>query len=172
MIQCLKMFQGKSAVSPTDLFTLAPSLGRETISLTCAIPALIQMSGNNLLLCDVLTPGTRSRNMYPSCQGISKAALKALEKFQSLAWLCTNFKSELKGRKGKSLLTEAIENRLRQLQEAVQKNTELFVSSAKTHEQTVKNHTTMIEKSMKSLEAQTSKQSKVLELTAQHHKAS
>ena len=58
---------------------------------TCGEPV---QAGDAGVLCD------RCHNWFhPSCQGIPKPAMRALERYESLSWLCVTCKSELKTRK-------------------------------------------------------------------------
>ena len=58
MIQCWKMFHGKCAVAPTDLFSLAPSQVCVAIDIRFAIPDLALMSDKDTSLCAAFGYGT------------------------------------------------------------------------------------------------------------------
>ena len=109
---------------------------------------------------------------HASCQGIPKAAIKALERFDSLAWLCANCKSDLKGKKPKPPSMSSLLNKLGQLEEAVQKNSEMIVNAVQAHDKSVKDHSSQMEKSLKSFEEHASNQIKSLEKSALQYKSS
>ena len=69
---------------------------------------------------------------HAACQGISKPAIKAikeLDKFESLAWLCVNCKAELKNRKARPPMLMFLEGKFSELEKAVRSHLEQVSNS-------------------------------------------
>ena len=66
---------------------------------------------------------------HATCQGISKQAIKALERFDTLAWLCENCKSDLKKRKECAPLLGALKNRFDGLEEACSADIRMWLTA-------------------------------------------
>ena len=135
---------------------------------------------------------------HAACQGIPKPAVKALEKYESLAWLCVKCKADLDSKKKhvhysslenkldqleetvrkhtelvvKAVHYSSLENKLDQLEETVRKHTELVVKAVQVHEQAAKDHSLQVERSLDTYGKQVKEQTKAIELSIQQHKLS
>ena len=109
---------------------------------------------------------------HAACQGTPKVAIRALERHDSLAWLCTDCKSDLKKRKEFPLPLASLESKVVQLGEMIQRHSELAERSAETLEQTMRDHAVQVEKSLQAFEKRAREQVKAVEMTASKEIAS
>ena len=111
---------------------------------------------------------------HTACQGIPKPAVKALEKFECLAWLCTRCKSDLKDKHKRTLprQNEYLELTINQLEKMLQTHMELVSSSVQAQEKLVQEQTSMLEKSKEMCKNIASDQLKTMESTFRQQTAS
>ena len=91
---------------------------------------------------------------HAACQGIPKAALKAMEKFESLAWLCPECKVDLKNKSKKSELRsrQSLENRISQLEDMIRSHLDMMSNSISSQEKAMRDQTSKLDKSISSQE--------------------
>ena len=111
---------------------------------------------------------------HTSCQAIPKPAIKALEKFECLAWLCASCKSELKNknRRAQIQLNESLETKINQLEESLKSHMELVSNSIRAQENLVQDQASKVEKSLHLCEKLANEQVKALEKSFQRQTAS
>ena len=109
---------------------------------------------------------------HAACQEIPKAAIKALDKFECLAWLCANCKLDLKNTKSNPKPDPSLEIRIGQLEQAVQRQIDLMSSSIQMQEKVMKDQSSKIEQSMLVCEKYAREQAKAVEQTIHQQRAS
>ena len=106
---------------------------------------------------------------HVTCQGIPKPAIKALEKYDSLAWLCPDCKIDLKKGKRQQDLVSSLELKFTRLAESVREELDQAAKSAQ--EQAERNQALWM-KSMETYTKCVKEQTQDLELSIQQHKLS
>ena len=109
---------------------------------------------------------------HAACQEIPKAAIKALDKFECLAWLCANCKLDMKNKKSNPKPDPSLEIRIGQLEQAVQRQIDLMSSSIQMQEKVMKDQSSKIEQSMLVCEKYAREQAKAVEQTIHQQRAS
>ena len=111
---------------------------------------------------------------HAGCQSIPKPAIKALDKFQCLAWLCCSCKAQLKNRKSSAsqIQSKSLELKVVQLEKALQGHAELVSSSMQLQEKMLMEQVTKVEKVMEKCEKYASDQVKAIDNTLQQQRAS
>ena len=107
---------------------------------------------------------------HATCQGIPKPAIKALERYDSLAWLCPECKIDLKKGKRQHDLISSLELKLTRLVESVRE--EMDQAAKSVQKQAEQNQALWIEKSVETYKKCVKEQTKTIELSIQQHKLS
>ena len=109
---------------------------------------------------------------HASCQGIPKPAVKALDKYESLAWLCVNCKTDLKSRKSRLPTIASLEGKFGELEQAVRSHLELVSSSFLTQEKVMQDQASKLAQSMQVCEKLVKDQTEIVKHSVLQHKAS
>ena len=86
---------------------------------------------------------------HTSCQLIPRAAYDALARFKVLSWLCPECKLDIKETNGSRIAS--LESKLEQLGKSMNDHTKLVVQSLKEQEETSRQHTILIERTVTEL---------------------
>ena len=109
---------------------------------------------------------------HAACQGIPKAAVKALEKFIGyLSWLCAKCKSSLISGKERPPLLAPLEGKVAELEKVIHRHMEVVESSIQIQEQTMKEHAIQVERTLQSYGKNAIEHAKAVEQSVKQHKA-